>query len=48
MHGSHACVEDHGNDNDFVMMMIDLRNALTPSPPEECRAYYPELFQWAA
>ena len=27
VHGLRMCVEEHGNDNDFVVMKIDLRNA---------------------
>ena len=27
VHGLRMCVEEHGNENDFVVMKIDLRNA---------------------
>ena len=40
------------NDKDFVVMKIGLRNAFNlvshQALPDECRAHFSELFQWAA
>lgn len=52
VHGLRMCVEEHGNENDFVVMKIDLRNAFNlvsrQALLEECREHFLELFQWAA
>ena len=44
VHGLHMCVEEHGNDNDFVVMKIDLRNAFNlvsrQALLEECREHF--------
>ena len=46
------CVEEHGNDNDFIVMTIDLRNVFNLVSGQallvECREHFSELFQWAA
>ena len=52
VHGLSMCVEEHGNDNDSVVMKIDFRNAFNlvsrQALLEECREHFYELFQWAA
>lgn len=52
VHGLCFCVEEHRNENDFIMMKIDLRNAFNLVSRQallnECRAHFSELFQWAA
>ena len=52
VHGLRMCVEEHGNDNDFIVMKIDLRNAFNlvscQALLEECREHFSELFRWAA
>ena len=50
VHGLHVCVEEHGNDNDFVVMKIDLWDAFNLVPCQdllqECIEHFSELFQW--
>ena len=45
-------MEEHGNDNDFVVMKIDLQNAFNhvsrQALLDESREHFSELFQWAA
>ena len=52
VHGLCICIEEHVNDNDFVLIKIDLRNAFNlvsrQALLDECRAHFSELFQWAA
>ena len=54
VHGLRICIEEHVNDNDFVVMKIDLQNAFNlvsrqarQAPLDKCRARFSELFQWA-
>ena len=48
VHGLRICIEEHVNDNDFVVMNIDLRNAFNlvsrQTLLDECRAHFSELF----
>eukprot|EP00731_Ephydatia_muelleri_P004035 Em0002g211a len=52
VHGLGSCIEEHQNEQDFVMMKIDLRNAFNlvsrQALLDECSAHFPELLQWAA
>ena len=52
VHGLRICIEEHVNDNDFVVLNIDLRNAFNlvscQALLDKCRAHFSELFQWAA
>ncbi|KAL5474531.1 hypothetical protein EMCRGX_G026489 [Ephydatia muelleri] len=52
VHGLRSCIEEHQNEQDFVVMKIDLRNAFNlvsrQALLDECRAHFPELLQWAA
>ena len=56
IHGMRRCVQDHWNDDDFVLCKIDLTNAFNmvsrQALLEECTIHFPELFGflvlWAA
>ena len=52
VHGLRSCIEEHQNEQDFVVMKIDLRNAFNlvsrQALLDECSAHFPELLQWAA
>ncbi|KAL5502816.1 hypothetical protein EMCRGX_G009650 [Ephydatia muelleri] len=52
VHGLRSSMEDHQNEQDFVVMKIDLRNAFNlvsrQALLDECSAHFPELLQWAA
>eukprot|EP00731_Ephydatia_muelleri_P002044 Em0001g2044a len=52
VHGLRSCIEEHQNEQDFVVMKIDLRNAFnfvsSQAILDECSAHFPELLQWAA
>eukprot|EP00731_Ephydatia_muelleri_P022369 Em0014g960a len=52
VHGLRSCIEEHQNEQDFVVMKIDVRNAFNlvsrQALLDECRAHFPELLQWAA
>ena len=51
IHGVHSCVQAHSNDDDFVVLKIDLRNAFNlvswQSFLDECTAHFPEVLSWA-
>ena len=46
------CVQDHWNDDDFVLCKIDLTNAFNmvscQALLEECATHFPELFPWVS
>ena len=51
IHGLRGCVEAHSNDDDFVVLKIDLRNAFNlvsrQAFLDECTAHFPEVLPWA-
>ena len=51
IHGLSGCVEAHSNDDDFVVLKIDLRNAFNlvsrQAFLDECTAHFPEVLPWA-
>ena len=52
VHGLRSCIEEHQNEQNFVVMKIDLCNAFNlvsrQALLDECSAHFPELLQWAA
>ena len=52
IHGVRRCVQDHWNDDYFVMCKIDLTNAFNmvscQALCEECGTHFPELFPWVS
>ena len=52
IHGVRRCVQDHWNDDDFVLCKIDLTNAFNmvshQALLEECATHFPELFPWVS
>ena len=49
-HGVRRCVQDHWNDDDFVLCKIDLTNAFKMASHQtllkECATHIAELFSW--
>ena len=46
------CIDNHWDVEDFVVLMIDMRNAFnlvsSDALPQECATFFPELLPWAS
>ena len=52
VHGLRKCIENHWDDEDFVVLKIDMQNAFNlvsrDALLQECATFYPELLPWAS
>ena len=52
LHGLRKCIENHWDDEDFVVLKIDMRNAFNLVSRcallQECATSFPELLPWAS
>eukprot|EP00731_Ephydatia_muelleri_P009897 Em0005g483a len=50
IHGLRKCIEDHWDDEDFVVLKVDMRNAFNlvsrQAILDECASLFPELLPW--
>ena len=50
IHGLRKCIEDHWDDEDFVVLKVDIRNAFNlvsrQAILDECASFFPELLPW--
>eukprot|EP00731_Ephydatia_muelleri_P002494 Em0001g2494a len=51
VHGLRKCIEEHWDDEDFVVLKVDMRNAFNLISRQallsECSTFFPELLPWA-
>ena len=52
VHSLRACVDRHWEDDDFVVLKVDLRNAFNnvsrQAVLDQCHSHFPELFPWVS
>ncbi|KAL5517220.1 hypothetical protein EMCRGX_G002723 [Ephydatia muelleri] len=51
VHGLRKCIEEHWDDEDFIVLKVDMRNAFNLISRQallsECSTFFPELLPWA-